>query len=177
MKLKIGYLFFLFLLIAAAKATGEECQVIKMNDNGTYEVKIGGSSFKALSDQQMTDLLLMEPELVTAQSSTRIPTEKIKSLETIIGEMEKRIKERDELLKKNKDYIEKLEAMNKVGEELVKKCCGRNRVTLTGGIGLTTEADPAVLIGVGYNDFRLWGMFEKDVKAGIVGMDWQVFSW
>ncbi len=172
----IFLLFFPSAYWALAQDKLPECKVLekkgpdKDGDVG-YVVQIGDQTFVAVSETRQKNILKMKVDLITAQRELVIKDEQLADYNKLQAQY-------DITVKRQKEYIQELESMLKGYKSLLGDYKKLKTPSLTAevGVGVTgSDSDPAVLMGLGFRKFRVYGFFQKENAGVMVGLVLPIF--
>ncbi|MCK4765118.1 MAG: hypothetical protein KAW12_23165 [Candidatus Aminicenantes bacterium] len=154
-----------FLVFPGYAETTAECEVTGHTPQGRPIVKIGDKKYVAFSPADLKELKKKETDLKELQEKLKI----------IKKELEECVKLKDQYkdtFKKQEEYIKELEKML----ELYKKLAGSYSKLKTPWVsahfaaGMTGSFKPAVLMGLGFKKFRVYGFFQEENTGAMVGI-------
>lgn len=155
---------------AGSSVTAQECTVLGENGNGSYTVKIEDKKLLALTERQQRDILKMREDSNTAKKDIEELNKKIESLETIIAAKNEEIADLNKLIAKKDELVEKQKIAGDICDKIKNPW-----LTVNGGVGVTGDTEPAVMLGVGIKQLRVWGFLQEENAGGLIGMEWPLF--
>jgi len=165
---------FLFLIIVCwpvLQFAQETCQVLSSFEDGSYLVRIGDSNYRAISEDQMRQILKINADLKTALLQYEMADSLLKKYDTTIQLY-------DTTFSKQKKYIAELEDVFNGYKQLINdyKKLTIPTFSVEGGVGVTgSDFDPAVLAGVRYSKIHLWGFFQQKNSGVLIGTHFVLF--
>jgi len=148
-----------------------DCKVVKKYENGCYLVQIGDNTYFAMTEKVERKILKTEKDLVAAEK-------KIALKDSLITNYNETIVRYDSTLKKLKKYNVELEDILKNYKELLKdyKKLKEPYLTFNGGIGVTGKNyKPVVLMGIGFSEFNVWGVFQERNSGLMIGKQFRLY--
>jgi len=152
-------------------ATGQECRVVKDNQDGSYLVQIGDKTLLAISEEQERNVLKTKQDLTDALREIAIKDQ-------LLARYDKVRAQYDTTLQQQKEYTAELESVTQGYKKLAAdyRRLKEPWVTVDGGIGATGgETEPAVMLGIGIRAFRLSAFFQKKNSGALVGVSLPLF--
>jgi hypothetical protein len=161
-------LFFLVFLHYAGMA--QDCQVKHDNNDGTYLVSINGQTLFAVPREMLENALAAKKELEIAKA-------RITRLEEIVALFEKRKEQADITISRKEEIINELKSIIELYKNMTQeyKRIKSPLVTAEIGVGLSGDAEPAVMLGIGFKKIRVYGFFQKENAGALVGLVLPIF--
>jgi hypothetical protein len=148
------------------------CEVLSVNEDGTYLIRIGNETLLAITKEIGENALKTESDLKAALKELALMDSLIATYKSVENKYEF-------VLKQQKDYIADSDSLLEGYKKLAKgykKLSGEPWVTFSGGVGATGSNDkPVVLAGVGIRRFRVWGFLQESNGGIIAGLAFPLF--
>ncbi len=173
----IGVVFsFMCLYLASdpreANAQCDSCTVIRAHDAGGYTIEISGRRYRAITEDQMRQLLTLNQRLQEADSMIKLKDALLSRYDTIIGQYEA-------TLTAQNIYAAQLDSLYRGYKEVAagyKRLSGEPLLSIEAGLGLTgSDTKPSLLAGIGVWRFRVWGFFQENNSGALFGINWRIF--
>jgi hypothetical protein len=147
----------------------QDCTVVH-EDNGTYIVTIDGKQLFAVPREKLEEAVAAKKELETAKAQ-------IARMQAIIDQYETRRNQAGVVIAQKDEIIKELKAVAALYEKLVGeyKKIKEPRVTAELGVGVTGDTEPAVMVGLGFKKFRVFGFLQKENAGAMVGLALPIF--
>jgi hypothetical protein len=155
-----------------AQAQTPACQVVVTNDDGSFDVLVGGAPRLAITPE-------MAREALKARAGADGLRAEIEVYKKQIELLEKEKEHYEAVLAAHKEYQEGLRSTLDLYREQVKDYKKLNKdstLVLHGAVGATGgDTEPALLVGVGIKRFRLSGLIQEKNSGVFLGVDLPLF--
>jgi hypothetical protein len=134
-----------------------------------FTVRIGTTTYFAISRRREEDNQKMEADLRTAQQEVALLRSDTQGLKEYKKLAEHALGTSDSLVVLYKENERDYRRLNRVYEKLARE----EFLSVEGGLGVTDitgDTRAALLLGAGFRNFRTWGFFQKDNTGVAVGM-------
>ncbi len=163
------FLFLVFFKADAVLAQGQDCRVVKPymeNDRVVgYLVEIDGKSYLALSREKVQEMKDWQADLKECRGKLEVKESDLEKCKKLVEQYKTTFKGQDE-------YIKELEATLDLYKKLAKSYSKLKTpwVSAQIGVGVTGDSEPAVMVGLGFRKFRVYGFFQKENSGAMVGL-------
>jgi len=163
------FLFF-FCFCFTVGGYGQDCRVVEKRGEGMYIIKIGDKELFAVPRESLEKALETKKELETAR-------QQIARLEDLVADYEKYRKQCKETIDSKEDVIKELKSIVALYKGLTDNYSKLKTPLVTAeiGVGITGDTEPAVMLGVGFRKFRVYGFFQKENSGAMVGLALPIF--
>lgn len=134
-----------------------------------FTVRIGGTTYFAISRRREEDNQKMEADLRTARQEVAILRSDTQALKDYRTLADNALRTSDSLIVLYKENERDYRRLARVYEKLARE----EFLSVEGGLGVTDitgDTRAALLLGAGFRNFRTWGFFQKDNTGVAVGM-------
>jgi hypothetical protein len=134
-----------------------------------FTVRIGPTTYFAISRRREEDNQKMEADLRTAQQEVALLRSDTQALKEYRKLAEHALGTSDSLVGLYKENERDYRRLTRVYEKLARE----EFLSVEGGLGITDitgDTRAALLLGAGFRNFRTWGFFQKDNTGVAVGM-------
>lgn len=165
----VVFLFLVFFKAGAVLAQEQDCKVVKEykeNDRVIgYQVEIGGNLYLALSREKLEEMKNWEIDLKGCREKLKIREGDLEKCKKLVEQYKTTFAGQDE-------YIKELEATLELYKKLAKGYSKLKTpwVNAQIGVGVTGDSEPAVMLGLGFRKFRVYGFFQKENAGAMVGI-------
>lgn len=134
-----------------------------------FTVRIGGTTYFAISRRREEDNQKMEADLRTARQQVAILRSDTQALKDYRALADNALRTSDSLIVLYKENERDYRRLARVYEKLARE----EFLSVEGGLGVTDitgDTRTALLLGAGFRTFRAWGFFQQDNTGVAVGM-------
>jgi hypothetical protein len=160
------------LLVAVSTVRAETCRILEAKPaEGKFLIEIDGKQYIALSEEKLKKLK------TDATSELDESKRKLEEKEKLLVVYEKLIEGYKKTMDDAAQYITGLEYVSTNYKKLAQdyKKLHEPWLTFEGGIGYTGDTDPAVMLGVGIKQFRVWGFLQEGNGGVLAGVSLPLF--
>jgi hypothetical protein len=160
--------FFCFCFIVGSYA--QDCRIVEKRSEDTYIIKIGDKELYAVPGETLAKALETKKEL-------EIALKQIARLEGLVAEYEKYREQCKETIDRKEEVIKELKSIVDLYKGLTDNYSKLKTPLVTAeiGVGVTGDTEPAVMLGVGFRKFRVYGFFQKENVGAMVGLALPIF--
>lgn len=155
-----------------ALAQDEACTVVRAHENGSFTVEIDGRRYRAITEDQMRELLILNQRLQEAESMIALKDSLLSRYDPIIAQYEA-------TLRAQNIYAAQLDSLYRGYKEVAagyKRLSGEPLLAIEAGLGLTgSDTKPSLMAGIGVWRFRAWGFFQENNSGALIGINWRLF--
>lgn len=148
-----------------------ECNVVKINSDGTYIVEIEGKRMLVITEEIEKKMLKMRRDLLDAQIESALK-------DSLLAKYEKTKKMYNITLKQQKEYITEIDSILDGYKNLLSdyKKLKQPWLSFQGGVGATGgETDPAIMMGFRVFKVHLMGFMQQRNSGLLIGTHFDLF--
>lgn len=148
-----------------------ECNVVKVNSDGTYIVEIEGKRMLVITEEIEKKMLKMRRDLLDAQIESALK-------DSLLAKYEKTKKMYNITLKQQKEYITEIDSILDGYKNLLSdyKKLKQPWLSFQGGVGATGgETDPAIMMGFRVFKVHLMGFMQQRNSGLLIGTHFDLF--
>lgn len=145
--------------------------VVRVNDDGSYVVRIQGQPMLAITEEMAGNSLKAREDLLAAERKVAIKDSLLATYELVRARY-------DTTLARQREYIVELELVAEGYRQLLedyKRLRGEPWLSVEGGLGATGDEDPALLVGLAVRRLRVWGFVQESNAGALLGVSLPIF--
>lgn len=157
--------------LRAQGADSVQAVVVRVNEDGSYVLRIDGAPMLAITEDMARNSLKMRADLLAAERKLAIKDSLLATYEVVRARY-------DTTLARQTEYIVELEQVAEGYKQLLedyKQLRGEPWLSVEGGLGATGNEDPAILVGVAIRRLRVWGFLQESNAGALLGVSLPIF--
>lgn len=172
----VSGLLCLFILLLASGALAQECHIVKDYQDGSCLVKINNKTVLAISEEMEKNMLKMQQDLLDARREIAEKNKLLVEYENFKAQYKITLNHQQEYIKELESVLEGYKGMHAKYKELKEPWLTIEAgVGATEGVDPTGNSDPAVILGLGIRQIRVWGFIQENNTGALIGLTYPIF--